>query len=343
MSTITIIVPIYKVEKYLAKCIDSILKQSFNDFELFLINDGSPDKCGEICEKYAKKDKRIKVIHKENEGVSSARNLGIEMAHGEYIAFVDPDDTIEPNMYSLLLEKAINHQVDMVICPIRTVNINTSTNTVSTVWNKVNSPINRDEIEGKLIPAILSNKTYSLVSCVNKLYRKSFFNQNNIRFEKNKHHSEDARINFKILTLIDSIVFIDIPLYNYYIYPRDSLTQIFREDLYEYIIDNKKLLLELASRFDQEINSSSIRNHFSTVTLLHMEDVVRNKINLDSKYKILTNILMDKEFIEDISRYNSKTRYYTLLKYICLLKSAKLFSYIVKIKHKIKGIVHENK
>ena len=99
---ISIIVPVYNVEKYIHKCINSILDQSLTEFELILVDDGSPDRSGEICDEYSKKDNRIKVIHKSNGGVSSARNIGIDKACGEYIGFVDPDDYIDVNMYERL-------------------------------------------------------------------------------------------------------------------------------------------------------------------------------------------------------------------------------------------------
>lgn len=99
---ISIIVPIYNVEKYLPKCIESILSQTFTNFELILVNDGSKDRSGIICDEYASKDNRIKVIHKENGGVSSARNSGVDLASGKYIGFVDPDDYIKKDMYERL-------------------------------------------------------------------------------------------------------------------------------------------------------------------------------------------------------------------------------------------------
>lgn len=96
MTKISVIVPVYKVEKYIGECINSILAQTFKDFELILVDDGSPDKSGEICDSYAKKDNRIKVFHKKNGGVSSARNFGIDKAVGEWLCFIDSDDTILP-------------------------------------------------------------------------------------------------------------------------------------------------------------------------------------------------------------------------------------------------------
>ena len=111
---ITIVVPVYNVEKYLRKCIDSILNQTYKNLEIILVDDGSPDNCGQICDEYAKKDNRIKVIHKENGGVSQARNVGIDNSNGEFIAFVDPDDYIEKEMLYKLKNNIEN--VDLSGC-----------------------------------------------------------------------------------------------------------------------------------------------------------------------------------------------------------------------------------
>ncbi len=115
-SKISIIVPVYKAEKTLDKCITSILSQTFTDFELLLIDDGSPDGSGIICDHYALKDERIRVIHKSNGGVSSARQTGVDVARGEYSIHVDPDDWVEPEMLQELYRSAKKHDADMVIC-----------------------------------------------------------------------------------------------------------------------------------------------------------------------------------------------------------------------------------
>lgn len=118
MPKLSIIVPVYKVEAYLPRCLDSILAQTFTDFELILIDDGSPDRCGEIMEEYAKRDSRIVTIHQENQGVSAARNAGLTAAKGNYIGFVDPDDWIDVNMYELMLAGIKREGVDIACCPI---------------------------------------------------------------------------------------------------------------------------------------------------------------------------------------------------------------------------------
>lgn len=112
---VSVIVPVYKVEDYIRECIDSILAQTYTDFELILVDDGSPDDCGRICDDYAKGDNRIKVVHKVNGGISSARNAGLEVAKGEWIMHVDGDDWIEPDMIESLIEAAQITGADMVI------------------------------------------------------------------------------------------------------------------------------------------------------------------------------------------------------------------------------------
>lgn len=115
-TTFSVIVPIYKVEKYLKKCVDSILNQTYQDFELILVDDGSPDKCPQICDEYAKKDRRVRVIHKKNSGLVAARNTGIKEAKGDYICYVDGDDWIFDNLLQTAWDKAIRkYNVEMVV------------------------------------------------------------------------------------------------------------------------------------------------------------------------------------------------------------------------------------
>lgn len=113
---LSIIVPVYNVEKYLSKCIESILSQTFTDFELILIDDGSPDNCGKIIDSYAEKDSRIVAIHQKNKGVSAARNAGLRIAKGKYIGFVDPDDYISEEMYMKMMKSAELNEADVVCC-----------------------------------------------------------------------------------------------------------------------------------------------------------------------------------------------------------------------------------
>lgn len=204
---ISIIVPIYNVQQYLKKCIDSIIEQTFNDFELILVNDGSTDKSGIICDEYKKIDNRIKVIHKENGGLSSARNAGIDIAKGKYIGFVDSDDYISKFMFQKLYENIIEYNADISICDY-----------VEVFQDK--EIIYQEKIEKKKL--ILSNiealekiykeKGWVYVVAWNKLYKKEIFND--LRFPIGKVH-EDEMIAHEILYKANKIIFIEDQLYYY--------------------------------------------------------------------------------------------------------------------------------
>lgn len=116
---ITVVVPIYNVEKYLERCVDSILAQTFQDIEVILVDDGSPDNCAALCDEYARKDTRVRVIHKENGGLSDARNAGMDTAKGEYLCFIDSDDFIDPEMLQILYQLLTDNQADISICGVR--------------------------------------------------------------------------------------------------------------------------------------------------------------------------------------------------------------------------------
>ena len=113
---ISVIVPVYKVEKYLDRCVESIVNQTYKNLEIILVDDGSPDNCPVMCDEWAEKDERIRVIHKENGGLADARNAGMNIATGDYIGFVDSDDWIEPNMYEVLLKNALKYDADISRC-----------------------------------------------------------------------------------------------------------------------------------------------------------------------------------------------------------------------------------
>lgn len=119
MAVISVIVPVYKVEKFLDRCINSIIQQTFTNLEIILVDDGSPDRSGEICDEWKMKDKRIRVIHKENGGLSDARNKGLDVATGDYVAFIDSDDWIDPDMFQLLYDATQKYQADIAECSWR--------------------------------------------------------------------------------------------------------------------------------------------------------------------------------------------------------------------------------
>lgn len=191
MPQISIIVPVYKVEQYLHRCVDSILNQTFTDFELILVDDGSPDKSGQICDDYAENDSRIIVIHQANQGAATARNNGIKTAHGEYIGFVDSDDYISKNHFEYLVNTAIRENTDIVMCNYNFVDQNGNITRMSHGFD-TGTVFGRDEIENILYKNIFNNEnTVGYFSLWNKVFRKDFVTDNNILIDKNMSFGED--------------------------------------------------------------------------------------------------------------------------------------------------------
>lgn len=214
---ISIIVPVYKVEKYLQKCVDSILNQTFKEFELILVNDGSTDRCIDICNKYSREDNRIKVIHKENGGLSSARNAGIEVAKGKYIAFVDSDDYINRNMYKILYENAIKTDADISMCNFKYVYEKDYVNINEDIKNDNYLIFNNIEALNQLY----TSDNVQFVVAWNKLYKRNLFTH--LRYDEGRIH-EDEFIIHKLLYKNKKIVYTDLPLY-YYFQRQGSITQ----------------------------------------------------------------------------------------------------------------------
>lgn len=202
---ISVIVPIYKVEDYLRRCVDSLLAQTCGDFELILVDDGSPDRCGEICDEYAAKDPRIFVIHKENGGLSDARNAGLEIARGEYIAFVDSDDWVSPRYLELLLKALESTGSDICECGIfRTAGEDCPEDTRDT------APEIFDTVTA-LGQLISDGKFHQYVW--NKLYCREVIGE--IRFPQGKTN-EDEFWTYQVFGRADRVARIDMVLYNYF-------------------------------------------------------------------------------------------------------------------------------
>lgn len=205
MVKISVIVPVYNVVSCISRCIDSIISQTFPDWELLLIDDGSPDRCGEICDEYARKDKRIKVFHKENGGVSSARNLGIEQASGDWIVFVDSDDWCEPNYLSdFFVENQIERD-SIVLQGMKKVSNGVVTKTM---------PF-KDKSYSNIVEGVFDNNLLIYGGPFCKLFSKSLIIENGIRFPLDYSFGEDAVFFFKALSLANKIITTSVCNYHY--------------------------------------------------------------------------------------------------------------------------------
>lgn len=204
MPRLSIIVPVYKVEQYIHKCVDSILNQTYTDLELILVDDGSPDRCGKICDEYALKDARIRVIHKENGGLSDARNFGIDASEGDVIGFVDSDDTIDKNMYSDMLEYMDTNGLDVVCADTFIVrNENKRFNprySADKIWS-------HDEAINEILSGRLDNAAW------NKIYKRSVIAD--IRYPKGRIY-EDVATTYKFIFNSKRVGYMSRPFYNYY-------------------------------------------------------------------------------------------------------------------------------
>lgn len=240
-SLISIIVAIYNVEKYLPKCIESILKQSYKNIELILVDDGSPDSSLQICNEYALEDKRVKVITKSNGGQSTARNLALDVANGEYIGFIDGDDWIETDMYQTLYDVITHENADIVQCGWYKVD-SLGQKTISYV-NQFCEIYSSDEGLEELIKS--QGKHLNTSVCC-KLFKKK--NACEVRFSPVRAYEDDEYI-FKTIALARKIICIDTPLYNYLNRENSTMTSAFNLNKLSLITIQKNICELLKIRY----------------------------------------------------------------------------------------------
>ena len=317
---ISVIIPVYNVEKYLEKCINSVINQTYKNLEIILVNDGSTDNCPNICDEFAKKDSRIRVIHKQNGGLSSARNAGLDIANGQYIGFVDSDDYIHTEMYQKLYEALISQNADLSIC---------SYEEVTEKGKSIDgfSPI-KDEIldANNALLKLNQEKFWYYVVVYTKLYNKNIFKD--IRFPESKIN-EDQFIVHEVFYNCKKIVTIPNKLY-YYVQRNGSITK------------SKKTI----KNFD-EIYSMFARVEFYNSKKLNslipgavkVCELMYDNLRMNIKYKNLSELkqilLFDKKvknFVLNYSKSNIKKfkfNFYTI--YLLILKLLRFFK-ILKCK-----------
>lgn len=206
-STISVIVPVYNVEAWLPRCIDSILNQTYENLEILLVDDGSRDASGKICDDYAQRDSRIRVFHKENGGQSSARNLALDVATGEYVTFVDSDDWLEPEGYRTMLELALGEKVKLVSAGRYDVSAQTGEKTLG-LCPKKQEKVSAEAMLGRLFVWDGCDS-----SPCDKLFHRSLFDS--IRFPS-RSNCEDVAIVYKLVEAAGTVALLDKPIYNYY-------------------------------------------------------------------------------------------------------------------------------
>ena len=218
---ISVIVPVYKAEAYLHRCVDSLLAQTFTDFEVLLVDDGSPDRSGEICDEYARKDRRVRVFHKENGGVSSARNMGLDNARGEYVCFVDSDDWVEGNYLKIMYGDISNYNVDLVVHGFRRF-----TPEGKEIGCESYSDLLYD-LDIDLHQMLSEQSLYYRGSPYEKKKKKNIIVKRNIKFDISIHFGEDLCFLFDYLSAIHRVLFSSKSHYNYIQYNNSSVHKRF--------------------------------------------------------------------------------------------------------------------
>lgn len=327
----SVVLPVYGVEKYLDRCVESIIAQDFTDFEIILVDDGSKDNCPALCDEWSRKDKRIKTIHKQNAGLGMARNTGLDAASGEYIFFVDSDDYILPGMLSQCKEKIEETGCDIVFYGYKRMS-----KTGDVLLDLVPGPEkelydDKEEIKNKLLCDFLGRDPYKGISrglrisvctcCMNI----EMLRANNLRFVSEREYiSEDIYFYLELFSNLSKVVFIKESFYCY-CQNEGSLTFSYKEDRFErqkkFYLDSVELVKGLG--YDSKVILMQAVPFISNVmSCLKMEVANKREVGLKACYKKIKGICCDEVFYKAVSEYPSDK----------LVNSWKLFSYCIRHK-----------
>lgn len=336
---VTVVIPVYNVEKYLNCCIDSVVRQTYKNLDIILVDDGSPDQCPKMCDDWAKKDARIRVIHKKNEGLGMARNTGIEYAKGQYICFFDSDDYIEVDTIQKSLELAEKEQADIVIFGMANVD---NTGTITNKCLPANEIIcfrNR-EVQEQFLPDLIDPRhrdakyTNLCLSACCCLYNMELIKTVKWCFVSERQNiSEDSYSLIWLYKYIHTVAILPEIKY-YYRKNETSLTQSYKADRYirirKFYADTMQMALKQG--FDDKI-CSRIRGLFISFAIAALKQIVLSDLNYKEKRQKLLEIMKDTEFQNSLNasrgEYRSVSR--NILLWGMRKKSCILISFLVQI------------
>ena len=298
---VTIVVPIYNVEKYLKKCIESILNQTYKNLEIILVDDGSTDKCGKICDEYSLKDSRIKIIHKKNGGLSEARNYGIENANGNYITFIDSDDYLDGEFIENILKIALETKADLVISGLK--NVYEKQKDVCADNNKYYAKLSKEETYYK----VLTQKDIDVTANA-KLYKKEIFET--IRYPVGELY-EDIKIIDKIIEKANTIVYTKYKGYFYLQRTGSIMYSAISKEKFVLIETMENLLMFIEKKYPK-IKNAAVRRY------VYCNYHILGRAILDNNYydickSLRNNILEYKNLIFKEKIYNAKEKIATLI------------------------------
>ncbi len=318
---VSVIVPVYNVEKYLDRCVQSIRTQTLADIEIILVDDESPDNCPALCDEYARQDPRVRVVHKKNGGLGMACNSGLEVAVGEYVAFCDSDDWIEPDMYSHMYAEAQQNAADMVFCGIRQVDQygNITPMAQASTLKRYDTRANVESVALDMIANTPGSKSERRLPMSAKivLYKRTLIADNNLRFESERRLiTEDLFFNLDCLMLARTVVEIPATYYNYFI-NTSSLSRVVRTDRFEKI---KTVYRELLQRYMFSSLESGLRcmRLFIGYARVALCQIGVAEIPFGEKYRRIHAICCDSIWEEIHGRYplESMPRFHRLFQWL---------------------------
>jgi glycosyltransferase involved in cell wall biosynthesis len=325
LPSISIIVPVYMNESFIQSCIESILCQTFINFELIIIDDGSLDNSGKICDEYAVKDTRIKVIHRENGGVSSSRNLGIVNSRGKYIYFVDSDDYLERNALETLFNCIERNNTDVIIFGYNYIIDGVKSNR----YNLIEGYYSKFEFINNFKD--FGNEVY-YNSPINKLYLRSIIQYNNILFEDNLQIGEDLLFNLKYFSNCESFYVLNVNLYNYFVSNPNSLMHRYYED---FNVIQKKLMDQVKLFFEDNKMSHENKKYLNEYFINNLKYTIKHYLCSDiEKYKKVYKIkeTLSQNFHIKMFEYLSKKSIdYYIFRYSIKLNSYWLYILSIKV------------
>ena len=324
---ISIIVPIYNVEKYLRECIDGLLEQTFKNYELILINDGSTDDSANICNKYKKIDSRIKVIHQRNQGVSAARNAGLDSATGKYIYFCDADDYMSMDLLKENFESAEKYEANMVIFGYNSV----ENNSIIQTHNVANSAFYEAKYDFRN-HYIELHQNYLTYTLWNKLYKRDYIVENQINFDGELRIGEDAVFNYNLYENIDRVYINSNCYYNYRMFRENSALNIESYDNYHMRVKEVTKLEELFIKWglNKERENLILLEKYQNINIYYYKIFANKKLKkFKSKLRVMQQILKEEPNKKALNYiYNNKSIESNRLK-ILVFRSNSKFSLIM--------------
>lgn len=336
---VSAIIPVYNSEKYIKKCIDSLIKQTLKNIEIILINDGSSDDSLRILRQYEKGDERIVVIDQKNNGPSSARNKGIDIAKGEYISFIDSDDWVDETMFEEMYNSAKENNSDLVICDMKLVNKDEETYITG-----LNYPIrNLSERAMKeiIFKELLSNSQFN--SMANKIFRTSIIKKNNIRLDKDIYYAEDWLFNVEFFRRSKKISYINKAFY-YYRRGHESSSSSYNDDTFEKV---GLWIYRMRKEYANELNMNQylgVDELFNVIIHCIISEFKRGDLTLKDKINRIKKIITTKESREVVNNIEkNKLSIKEKLLFYSIKNNNVIKLYIYFLSSKVKYRIYVNK